>query len=346
MKENLASGKLETGLLAKLLERYTGGDASVLLGPAPGRDAAVIRTNRSLLLVKSDPVSLVGEDIGHYLVAVNSNDIAVMAGIPRWFLATLILPPGLSRRRVEIIFAGIARACAAGKINWVGGHTEVSNAVTRPLAIGAMLGIPLRPGFKHSFRARAGDDLLQVKEAGIEGASILARDAGKRLARLCSARVMEKARRAVYQPGINIVPEAHLAYRFAPVNLMHDPTEGGIYTALHEMARLSSTGLRIDREKIAFFPPAKEFCRHLDLDPGGLIASGCLLLSVRPSYTGKLLAMFAGRKIPAGVIGRVLPPEAGLTLVAGKKTVELPCFQQDEVIRGLAGRRELRNRQE
>ena len=88
----LPPGKLPTALLATLLAQDVPTDPRVLIGPRVGEDAAVIDMGDRLLIAKSDPITFATDAIGHYAVTVNANDIAVMGGTPRWFLATLLLP--------------------------------------------------------------------------------------------------------------------------------------------------------------------------------------------------------------------------------------------------------------
>ena len=73
---------------------------------------------------------------------------------------------------------------------------------------------------------------------------------------------------------------------------MHDPTEGGLATGLMELAEASGLGIEVSLESIPVLPETEAICRLLDLDPLGLIASGCLILTVPPSDTPRLLDAF------------------------------------------------------
>ncbi|HLB27560.1 MAG TPA: AIR synthase related protein, partial [Dehalococcoidia bacterium] len=105
-------GKLPNDLLARLLARLRQRDPRVVLGPAVGRDAAVIDTGGERLLVaKTDPVTFASDHIGWYTVHVNANDIACMGARPCWFLATVLLPEGAPERLAEDVFGQLAGAC-------------------------------------------------------------------------------------------------------------------------------------------------------------------------------------------------------------------------------------------
>jgi hydrogenase expression/formation protein HypE len=89
MKPNikfLPVGKLSSDLLARLLKSYTSLDARVKVGPSIGEDAAAVDMGDGYLLLKTDPITFVAEDIGTYAVRINANDIATMGGKPQWLL--------------------------------------------------------------------------------------------------------------------------------------------------------------------------------------------------------------------------------------------------------------------
>src|SRR2546428_11951096 len=135
------AGKLPNTMLERLLARVQHRDPRVILGPGIGRDAAVIDTGGPKLLVaKSDPITFATDLIGWYAVHVNANDIACTGAAPSWFLATILLPDGASEEMAEAIFDQIANACEELGVELVGGHTEVTYGLERPIVAGAMLG--------------------------------------------------------------------------------------------------------------------------------------------------------------------------------------------------------------
>jgi hydrogenase expression/formation protein HypE len=63
----------------------------------------------------------------------------------------------------------------------VGGHTEVTAAVNRPIVVGQMLGLAETGTVVTSGGFGPGDVVLQVRVAPIEGAALLARAPADRL---------------------------------------------------------------------------------------------------------------------------------------------------------------------
>ena len=110
----LPAGKLPARALQDLLATIPQTDPRVLVGPAPGEDAAVLDFGDRWLVITTDPITFAAERIGWYAVNVNANDIAVMGATPRWFSAVLLLPERqASEEMVREIMDDISSSCAA-----------------------------------------------------------------------------------------------------------------------------------------------------------------------------------------------------------------------------------------
>jgi len=333
----MKAGKLPLDVLSRLLDKVQIRDPRVVLGPRPGEDAALIDMGDDRLLVaKTDPITFATALIGWYLVQVNANDLAVMGATPRWLMVTLLLPEGTSPDSAERIFDQILEACAALDIALIGGHTEVSHDLPRPIAVGAMLGEVSRDRVVLTSGARPGDAVVITKGVPIEGASLLAREAEEALR---SAGVgpdtIERARRLLFTPGISVAREAAIACDTVDVHSMHDPTEGGLATGLLELARGAGVGLLVHRDKIPIVPEGEELCRALGLDPLGLIASGSLLATLPPKDVPTLLEALAREDIAGYEIGHVTESSDGLKLRTPQDDLDLPVFERDELARFL-----------
>ena len=330
---HLPVGKLRAEVLQAFFEKYAPRDERVLIGPRIGEDAAVIEMGDRYLLATTDPVTFATDEIGWYALQVNANDLAVRGARPRWFLATLLLPEGATTdASVEHVFSQVGRACEELEVSLVGGHTEVTHGLGRPIVVGTMLGEVAKDRLVTSGGARPGDMVLLTKGIPLEGAAIIAREKEKELlARGLPSALVERAKDFLHRPGISVVPEAMLASELGSVHAMHDPTEGGLATALWELAEASGVGLRVERERIPILPEGERLCREFGLDPLGTIASGSLLLTLAPADAALVLHACAREGIDCAFIGQVVPREAGLTLVEGGRPRALPTFPQDEI---------------
>jgi hydrogenase maturation factor len=331
----LPVGKLRAAFLQAVFERHPVVDPRVVVGPRVGEDAAVIDLGDRYLVATADPITFAAEDAAWYALQVNANDIAVRGARPRWFLATLLLPEGAATEAsVAALFDGLAEACGELEVALVGGHTEVTHGLDRAIIAGTMLGEVDKERLVTTGGARVGDAVIMTKGVPLEGAAILAREREADLrARGVRESAIRRARGYLRTPGLSILPEAEIACEIAAVHAMHDPTEGGIATALWEMAEAAGVGLRIDRERIVELADGAAVCRAFGLDPLGTLASGALLLTMPPGDAALVVHALARESIDCHYIGQVVQRERGVVLVEGNAERPLPVFPQDEIAR-------------
>ena len=335
----LPVGKLRADTLRAIFEKHPPRDPRVVVGPRVGEDAAVIDLGDRYLVATADPITFASEDVAWYALQVNANDIAVRGARPRWFLATILLPPGATTdESVQALFAQLAEACEEMDVALVGGHTEVTHGLDRPIIAGTMLGEVDKAKLVTTGGAQVGDAVVMTKGIPLEGAAIIARERERELRELgIRPAVIRKAKGFLRSPGISVLPEVEIACELATVHSMHDPTEGGIATALTELAEAAGVGLRIDADRIVKIPEGIELCRAFGLDPLGTIASGALLLTLGPAEAGIVIHALAREGIDCHYIGQVVPREQGVKLVEGAVERPMPVFAQDEITRLFTG---------
>jgi hydrogenase expression/formation protein HypE len=330
----LPAGKLPNEMLRKLLASIPAGDPSVIVGSAIGEDAAVLDTGaHHLLVVKTDPITFAAEDIGHYLLAVNGNDLATRGAEPRWLLVTALLPSGIDHEQVSAIFDNLNRACVEAGVSLVGGHTEMTVALERPILVGCLLGTVPRDRLVRTSGARPGDAILLTGGIAIEGTAILAREYPAELrASGVDPASIGRAAGWLRDPGISVMRAARALNENGAAHSMHDPTEGGIATALHELAEAADAGFSVSRRAIPVLPECQMICSALGLDPLGLLASGALLATLNPADAPAALDRLRALRIPAAQIGTVVAKTAGRSFDDDEP---LPIFRRDELARFL-----------
>src|SRR3990172_1060458 len=315
----LLPGKLPLRLLDRLLKRYTSKASSVVVGPSIGIDAAVIDFTGDYLIAKTDPITFVAEDIGLYAININANDIAVMGGKARWFLATILLPEKKTTpRMVEGIFSQLSKACQDLDISLCGGHTEITFGIDRPIVIGQMLGEVKKKNLVTAAGAQVGDDILITKGIAIEATSILWRKKEKVLRRRFSQRFINRCQETIRRPGLSVLKDARTAMRCGKVHAMHDPTEGGLATGLHELAMASGVGVLVDKDLIPILPECRSLCDYFGIDPLGAIASGSLLITLNPGDTKRVIKGLGEEGIKAAVIGKITAKRKGIKIREGE----------------------------
>lgn len=328
----LAAGKLPVRLLESLLRKYSSGAPGLLVGPSIGIDSAIIDAGGRLLAAKSDPITFVSGNIGEYAVHVNANDIAVMGGVPRWFLATVLLPEGKATAKMaEGIFAQVSMACGSIGAALAGGHTEVTSGVVRPLVSGHMLGTLEVQKPVTSSGARTGDCLILTKGIAIEATSVIARMLRAELCSAFSPAFIRKCADFFRAPGISVVKDARVAMGSGAVHAMHDPTEGGLSAALHELSMASKRTITVEEELIPVFPETRALCLHFGIDPLGAISSGALLISAAPQEAAKIVLGLKKAWIPSAIIGKIGPEGRSVSIISRGKTKKLRHIERDEL---------------
>lgn len=330
----MQAGKLPLEFLSELLGKIEIKDPRVALGAKPGEDAALIDFGDRYLVTKTDPITFASDLIGWYLVQVNANDLAVMGATPKWLMVTLLLPENISPEEVRSIFDQLLDACDSRNITLVGGHTEVSYDLPRPIAVGCMFGEVAKDRVVMTSGARVGDSIILTQGIAIEGTALLAREAESQLREAGIAQdVIDRAKQFLFTPGISISKAANTACDTVDVHAMHDPTEGGLAGGLMELARGADVGLMVDLDAIPILPECKAFCDALGLNPLGLIGSGALLATLSSQDAPRLIEALGKEGIPAYDIGRITPPEEGTKLRTAAGIQEMPVFSRDEIAR-------------
>ena len=334
-RARLPAGKLPPDALGTLLARLSDPDPQLLIPPAAGEDAAVLDVGGGRCLVlTTDPITFATDRIGWYAVHVNANDVATLGAAPRWFMAVLLLPLGQATTDLaDTIFEDIRLTSSALGVSVIGGHTEVTSGIDRPLVIGQMIGEVERSRLVVKRSLEPGDVVLLTRGAAIEGTAILARERRQRLEALVPAALLDRAARLLFDPGISIVPAARIAADLGVVRAMHDPTEGGIVGGLAELAGAADVGLDVEVRAIPVLPETRALCDALALDPLRLVASGALLAGVPSTHASRLLDAWSAAGIAATRVAVVTAPGQGAVLTDGAVRRPLVAPERDELAR-------------
>ena len=331
---DLDLGKFPAEFMERVLAANPVADPRVLLGPKVGEDAAVLDMGDRLLVATSDPITFATDAIGWYAVQVNANDIASTGGTPRWFLATILVPDGFSEAAAEGVFNQILTACQSLGVSLIGGHSEITSGIDRPIIMGTMLGEAPKDRLISTGGAQEGDSVLVTKGIAIEGSALLARDYARLLSGLGIAQyTLTKAVDYLTNPGISVLQDSRIALETAQVHSLHDVTEGGLATGLREVAQASNLGVAVEQGSIPVLPECQEICDALGLDPLGLLASGALLITLPAAQAPAVLLALEREGIDGWEIGQMLAPEEGMLMIGFDGEVPLPEFPRDEIAR-------------
>lgn len=266
--KTLSQGKIPIRVLNSTFLRLTGsGSAAVVTPPLAGLDFAAIKVGRGFMIVSADPVTGVVDEIGRYAICVSANDVATSGNRPQFAETVVLLPEGADFGLAKRIALQMHEESKRLGISIVGGHTEVTPGLSRPIV--AVTSFSFVDAYVSSRDAKEGDTIMMTKTAGLEGTAVLT--GSRRFLR-----------------SISVVDEAAAAYATGSVHAMHDCTEGGVLGAVFEMSLASGVGFELEAAGVPVSPETRSLCRRLKLDPLKLIGSGALLLAVPPGKEEKV----------------------------------------------------------
>ncbi|MDR3354982.1 MAG: AIR synthase family protein [Synergistaceae bacterium] len=295
------SGKLPPDILARSVLSNKGMPRpEVLVGPAVGEDAAIIKwPSGKFMVIASDPIVGASKGAGKLLVRVNVNDIASKGGEPAYLTVTLILPPEMGERAVSSIMREIHEECLENGIAIVGGHTEFNDRYGHPVISAALVGTADRV-FSAGDISR-GDAILVSKHVGIEGMAILASDRPDLLEAAFSRDEIREIEG--WFDMTSVLPESRLLRNYS--SFMHDPTEGGFYGGLSEICRLSGMPASIDTNSLPVHEYTRRASESLGFDPLRLVASGSMIAVVPDANVGNVMDAFRDSQIAVAVVGSI-----------------------------------------
>jgi len=334
MKTKLLPGKLPAALLTQLIAKLPTKDKNLLIPPGVGLDAAGLKIGNELVAVTTDPITFATDQIAFYSVAVNVNDIACLGCRPRWYSATLLLPVNIKTSMVKQIWEELAYELRRYGITSIGGHVEVTPTVNTPILIGQIIGEVATKNKKllDARNSLPGDKILLCNGVAIEGTALLAKERARDLVPLLSTVTLKKMRNLLVNPGICIWPSVKKILNISGVVALHDPTEGGIATALHELADAADLGLDVDGAVIPILKETQQLAAIFNFDPLGLLASGSFLIACKPNAVEKIISALGVNKVTE--IGEFSQSKAKIIRYGTKKHL-LPRYIQDEIVKAL-----------
>ena len=296
----LRLGKLDNDDLERLvLKKFRRVRPESLSFPTIGQDCATLDLGGDLIVLSCDPITSAGiAHLGRLTVHVSCNDAAAAGAEPVGLLVTLLMPPTGTLEEISRIADDLSSAAQLANVDILGGHTEVTDAVTRAVTSATVIA---RQPRDHVLRGmRPGDEIVMTKWAAVEGTSILAEDYADRLTGIPESALSAARSLSAY---LSIVPESRIAMQFG-ATAMHDVTEGGVLGAAWELGYSNACAVDIDTSNIPVREETRILCTAFGLDPLRLIGSGSLLIACNNACA--LAGELHRQGIEANVIGRAI----------------------------------------
>nr|WP_279380652.1 AIR synthase family protein [Caldicoprobacter guelmensis] len=254
-----------------------------------------------MCIISSDPITGASSQMGYIGVHICCNDIVTTGAEVVGVTLTILAPPDARAVDIEQVVTDAERAALELGIDILGGHTEVTDAVSRMVLCLTAIGKVKKEKVISFANAQPGDDIVVTKKAGMEGTAILAHDREELLLRHFSQELIEKAKGFI--KFISVMKEGRFASSFG-VHGMHDATEGGVLGAIWEISEAMGKGVEIDVSKIPIAAETAAICRFFGIDPLRLISSGCMVIVVPEGK--KLVELLNQNGVEAVVVGKVI----------------------------------------
>jgi len=273
----------------------------VLIGPGVGEDCSVIKVgSKECIVLSSDPITGSSNQLGELAVHITLNDLAASGATPIGLMLTLLLPDGYSEKELKALMKTISELAKEYNVQIIGGHTEITDAVTKPIVTVTGVGKIHEEKVMLSKKIKPGMDIIMTKWAGVEGTSIIAHEGEQQLKSYYNSDLIEVAKS--FSQYLSVVKDSKIAMKHN-VYAMHDITEGGIYGALWEIGAKANLGMIVDQSLIPIRQETIEICEYFDLNPYKLIGSGSMVIVTDESEA--MLRDFIEAGIKATVIGQL-----------------------------------------
>ena len=270
-------GKLSNEQLEGLvLNNFNKKRKEVLVYPQIGLDCCTLDIGDELCVLSTDPITAANDNLGFIAVNVCCNDAAAAGAIPVGVMTSLLLPPSTSEDLIKKIAGDVSRAADKINVDVVGGHTEITDAVTRPIMSVTVIAKTQNRKIINTAQMKAGDTILMTKFAGIEGTAIIVNDFLQKVKGILTDSDIIFCKNLINE--ISVIDDGICAAKNG-ATAMHDITEGGVLGAVWEMAQASNCGAQIFKESIPLLPQTEKICSYLDIDYLKLISSGSMLIA-------------------------------------------------------------------
>lgn len=335
----LPIGKLPPEIADELTKQAPILDSQIFIGPGPGNDCAVIDNGDNYLVLKTDPVTFITNDIGKYAVHINVNDIVTTGAVPKWMLATILLPEEKTDLNlIKMISSQIFDTCKYMEISFIGGHTEVTAGLHRPIISATLIGEVEKNKLLSPRNVKNNDHILLTKCIAIEATSILANEFEAELSDVLSNEELAIAKNYASNPGISVAKEARLVSSIQGVHAMHDPTEGGLLAALWELAIASQKAIQFYLKKVKISALTEKICHHFQLEELEIISSGALLIVASSESSETIIRLLQENGIACSQIGKIedgnievySKSEEGKIVIPRPKKDAITCLFQNQ----------------
>ncbi|MCI8646111.1 MAG: AIR synthase [Firmicutes bacterium] len=325
----LKTGKLDSDLLEQIVfHNITYRRPEVLTRPGIGEDCAVVDYGEYECVMSTDPITAAISDIGRLSIHISCNDIASNGIQPLGIMLAVMLPEGTTEEEIEEMMRQAGKASQELGVEIIGGHTEITPAVTKPVIVSTAIGRGKKGASQNAGDMKPGDLIMLTKFAGLEGSGIIACDFEEQLASVLTKEEIQEAKNLLDR--VSVVTEGVAAGKVG-THGMHDVTEGGILGAVWEMCTIAGAGAEVWPEQVPVKEVTKKICSHFDINYLRLISSGCMVIIVPADKKEEMMDTMKENGVEASYIGIIRDAASGICIKAKEKLTEIAPPASDEL---------------
>jgi len=316
-------GKLPAENLKKLLS-YIKKNSRVVVPPLPGFDSGVhLIDSDKYLVVSTDPCIGVPEGwFGWFLIHYVASDIALFGAKAEFCTINVLGPPSTEP---TVFYRIMRQACSAADelgMVIVTGHTGTYEGLSALVGVCTAYGVVDKDKLITPGGAKPGDHIMCIKPIGLETVINFAL-----MNKALAERLFGVQRRRELAGLVSLqscVKEASLLVEINGVHAMHDATEGGLTTALNEMAAASKVGFKIELEKIQIPKEVytlKECFQLTDEQVLSMSSTGTVLAAVSPEAKDRVEEALRQNHVEARFLGFFTKNMHRILMKNGKETL-------------------------
>jgi len=326
------SGKANPDILNSYIFPFLGvPNESVVVPPTVGFDAGVFKLDKERFIVAAtDPVlGIPTEYFGFFIFHYSASDVAVFGAKPQYLINSVIFPENYNLEIVKKIFVQLNEECLKYNVSILTGHTGFYPSVTTPLANSTVIGFVDQEHLVLPSNAKPGDLILLTKSLGLEVAVMMTFSNSRLMQQFLSTEEINRLKSKI--TSLTVVPEAMLLSQNLLANAMHDVTEGGLSTALPEVANAANLGFVIYEEKLPYLPIINQIATEYDVNSLAFSSTGTLLAAVSPDKVQRAQEILLRNEIQSVVIGKFVndPRVRKIKSLSNNEEKNFPEFIQD-----------------
>lgn len=213
-------------------------------------------------------------------------------------MVNVLLPARGGEERIKRITRSLAELCGQYEVEYIGGHTELIEALRAPVITVTAYGEGTPPQYGID-RIRPEEGIVMLGYAGTEAAYMLLNDKWEALLTRYSAGYLQRLK----------MLETELSLRYAfqslpseSVTYIHTMSTGGVFAALWEIGEGAGCGIEVDIKEIPVHQETIEVCEFFDINPYMALSGGSALV-VTPEPE-RIVSDFSQMGISARMIGQ------------------------------------------